>query len=147
MSASKTPECGHYACGNGPCEIKSYTPIYEELWDTWSNHVYGDPYCTREASEAFDAMSSALRKVEASRNDLLEIVKRLLEIAPNVSVESGCCHCGETLNPHSVFSDHGFVDQGRHLFDELIRDAAAIARATKGGGEPKPSADQPEDEA
>ena len=90
----------------------------------------------RELHDQLTAARTALAAAEADNERLRDVINMWVGIASNCSIESGCCHCGDSMNNHAspFICGHSPVDMAD----------AAVMNALKKSNE---AFDQPRDDS
>lgn len=107
-----------------PAREVSGNDVEASAW-AWLDQTFGsesdDPvdraYAADEMVDAFHAGRAALATTPAPREmeaDLVELAKEMLENLKHCSLDSGCCHCGDSMDRHSdpMHCGHTPVDMG-----------------------------------
>lgn len=58
-----------------------------------------------------------------------ELLRRVLTMMNNCTIESGVCHCGTAMNDHTGYDGHSAVDEGVSFAEKLREDIEEVLNA------------------
>ena len=88
--------------------------------DTW-----GVEPMTNEAADIIDQQQATIK-------ELVEVLEGWVTLHSKVTIETGCCCCGDAISDHNIGSNHSPVDEGAYYADQQAKRTRALIAKHKG---------------